>query len=253
MPISFSIFLSVEFIHLVFAGTLGATLARHRSNPRVYIGCMKSGPVLARKWAERSSNYFFQLVIFAVLSLTLFVYQQGSEISWARVLEIWRGREQIFPSCHWTALCYLKRLGYLHINQPVCFHILYGGNLSAQSTFTYFLHYANHVGMCYTSMPMRMFLWGHGSLDWMWSRLMTGDYVVEHHLVISYASILSHFLLTIWVLMRIAMALVLGKEILVSKNLINLGCCTYPIFNIVFQLFRLPMDHQDIVLLFRLL
>lgn len=82
---------------------------------------------------------------------------------------------------------------------------------------------------------------------------MTGDYVVEHHLVISYASILSHFLLTIWVLMRIAMALVLGKEILVSKNLINLGCCTYPIFNIVFQLFRLPMDHQDIVLLFRLL
>ncbi|CAB4277844.1 unnamed protein product [Prunus armeniaca] len=30
-------------------GTLGATLARHRSNPRVYIGCMKSGPVLARK------------------------------------------------------------------------------------------------------------------------------------------------------------------------------------------------------------
>ncbi|XP_076943947.1 putative beta-1,3-galactosyltransferase 2 isoform X2 [Bidens hawaiensis] len=30
-------------------GTLGATLAKHRSNPRVYIGCMKSGPVLAHK------------------------------------------------------------------------------------------------------------------------------------------------------------------------------------------------------------
>ncbi|XP_019196941.1 PREDICTED: probable beta-1,3-galactosyltransferase 2 isoform X1 [Ipomoea nil] len=30
-------------------GTLGATLARHRSKPRVYIGCMKSGPVLAQK------------------------------------------------------------------------------------------------------------------------------------------------------------------------------------------------------------
>ncbi|KAM7280351.1 hypothetical protein ACFE04_007485 [Oxalis oulophora] len=29
--------------------TLGATLARHRSKPRVYIGCMKSGPVLAQK------------------------------------------------------------------------------------------------------------------------------------------------------------------------------------------------------------
>lgn len=76
---------------------------------------------------------------------------------------------------------------------------------------------------------------------------MTEDYVVEHHLVISYASILSHFLLTIWVLMRIAMALVLGKEILVTKHLINLGCCMYQIFNVVFQLCRVPMDHQDIV------
>lgn len=28
---------------------LGITLARHRSKPRVYIGCMKSGPVLAQK------------------------------------------------------------------------------------------------------------------------------------------------------------------------------------------------------------
>ncbi|KAJ6685479.1 HEXOSYLTRANSFERASE [Salix purpurea] len=30
-------------------GTLASTLARHRSKPRVYIGCMKSGPVLAQK------------------------------------------------------------------------------------------------------------------------------------------------------------------------------------------------------------
>ncbi|CAI9088351.1 OLC1v1022657C1 [Oldenlandia corymbosa var. corymbosa] len=30
-------------------GTLGATLSRHRSKPRVYIGCMKSGPVLSQK------------------------------------------------------------------------------------------------------------------------------------------------------------------------------------------------------------
>ncbi|CAI0447751.1 unnamed protein product [Linum tenue] len=30
-------------------GTLAATLARHRSKPRVYIGCMKSGPVLSQK------------------------------------------------------------------------------------------------------------------------------------------------------------------------------------------------------------
>lgn len=30
-------------------GMLGATLARHRSKPRIYIGCMKSGPVLSQK------------------------------------------------------------------------------------------------------------------------------------------------------------------------------------------------------------
>ncbi|CAN1779342.1 Beta-1,6-galactosyltransferase GALT31A [Linum perenne] len=30
-------------------GMIGSTLARHRSKPRVYIGCMKSGPVLAQK------------------------------------------------------------------------------------------------------------------------------------------------------------------------------------------------------------
>ncbi|KAL8482023.1 hypothetical protein ACS0TY_028253 [Phlomoides rotata] len=30
-------------------GTFAATLARHRSKPRAYIGCMKSGPVLAQK------------------------------------------------------------------------------------------------------------------------------------------------------------------------------------------------------------
>ncbi|KAH9718861.1 Beta-1,6-galactosyltransferase GALT31A [Citrus sinensis] len=30
-------------------GMVGSTLARHRSKPRVYIGCMKSGPVLGQK------------------------------------------------------------------------------------------------------------------------------------------------------------------------------------------------------------
>ncbi|PPR99544.1 hypothetical protein GOBAR_AA21110 [Gossypium barbadense] len=35
-------------IHVNLA-TLGVALARHRKKPRVYIGCMKSGPVLARK------------------------------------------------------------------------------------------------------------------------------------------------------------------------------------------------------------
>ncbi|KMT12752.1 hypothetical protein BVRB_4g088460 [Beta vulgaris subsp. vulgaris] len=35
-------------VHVNIA-TLGATLIRHRSKPRLYIGCMKSGPVLAQK------------------------------------------------------------------------------------------------------------------------------------------------------------------------------------------------------------
>ncbi|KAK7261098.1 hypothetical protein RIF29_27402 [Crotalaria pallida] len=35
-------------VHVNIA-TLGATLIRHRSKPRVYIGCMKSGPVLNQK------------------------------------------------------------------------------------------------------------------------------------------------------------------------------------------------------------
>ncbi|KAL4201415.1 hypothetical protein AMTRI_Chr02g215950 [Amborella trichopoda] len=35
-------------VHVNIA-TLGTTLVRHRAKPRVYIGCMKSGPVLAQK------------------------------------------------------------------------------------------------------------------------------------------------------------------------------------------------------------
>ncbi|GAB2277776.1 Beta-1,3-galactosyltransferase 2 [Dionaea muscipula] len=35
-------------VHVNIA-TLGTTLVRHRSKPRVYVGCMKSGPVLAQK------------------------------------------------------------------------------------------------------------------------------------------------------------------------------------------------------------
>ncbi|CAA3003324.1 beta-1,3-galactosyltransferase 7-like [Olea europaea var. sylvestris] len=50
-------------------GTLAATLARHRSKPRVYVGCMKSGPVLSQmnvkyhepefwKFGEEGNRYF---------------------------------------------------------------------------------------------------------------------------------------------------------------------------------------------------
>ncbi|KAG2270726.1 hypothetical protein Bca52824_065281 [Brassica carinata] len=31
---------------------MNSTLTRHKSKPRVYIGCMKSGPVLAQKGVE---------------------------------------------------------------------------------------------------------------------------------------------------------------------------------------------------------
>ncbi|KAJ0968631.1 hypothetical protein J5N97_025548 [Dioscorea zingiberensis] len=50
-------------------GTIGSILARYRSKPRVYIGCMKSGPVLAKqgvkyhepeywKFGEEGNKYF---------------------------------------------------------------------------------------------------------------------------------------------------------------------------------------------------
>ncbi|XP_038726381.1 probable beta-1,3-galactosyltransferase 2 [Tripterygium wilfordii] len=55
-------------VHVNMA-TLGATLVRHRSQPMIYIGCMKCGPVLARKgvkyhepeywkFGEQGSTYF---------------------------------------------------------------------------------------------------------------------------------------------------------------------------------------------------
>lgn len=55
-------------VHVNIA-TLGATLARHRSKPRIYIGCMKSGPVLSHKgvryhepeywkFGEQGNKYF---------------------------------------------------------------------------------------------------------------------------------------------------------------------------------------------------
>ncbi|PIN11014.1 Galactosyltransferase [Handroanthus impetiginosus] len=42
-------------------GTLAATLARHRSKPRVYIGCMKSGPVLYQKNVKYHEPEYWKL------------------------------------------------------------------------------------------------------------------------------------------------------------------------------------------------
>lgn len=36
----------------------------------------------------------------------------------------------------------------------------------------------DYSGMCYISLLTRMFPWDLGLLDWMWSILMIGDYVV---------------------------------------------------------------------------
>jgi hypothetical protein len=83
---------------------------------------------------------FLQVDMFGILFLTSVVHQQGSEVSWARVLEVWWGRQQVFPSCHRPALCYLKRLGYLHIHQPVSFHILYSGNRCGLSKSNLYLN-----------------------------------------------------------------------------------------------------------------
>jgi hypothetical protein len=41
-------FLFLIYMVDIISATLGATLAGHRSKPRVYIGCMKSGPVLSQ-------------------------------------------------------------------------------------------------------------------------------------------------------------------------------------------------------------
>ncbi|XP_010459924.1 PREDICTED: probable beta-1,3-galactosyltransferase 5 [Camelina sativa] len=41
-------------------GTLASTLALHRSKPRVYIGCMKSGPVLTKKTAKYREPEFWK-------------------------------------------------------------------------------------------------------------------------------------------------------------------------------------------------
>ncbi|XP_020238233.1 probable beta-1,3-galactosyltransferase 2 [Cajanus cajan] len=46
-------------VHVNIA-TLGQTLVRHRSKPRVYIGCMKSGPVLSQKGVRYHEPEFWK-------------------------------------------------------------------------------------------------------------------------------------------------------------------------------------------------
>uniref|UniRef100_A0A7N0TQU1 Hexosyltransferase n=1 Tax=Kalanchoe fedtschenkoi TaxID=63787 RepID=A0A7N0TQU1_KALFE len=41
-------------------GVIGSVLSRHRSKPRVYIGCMKSGPVLAQKGVKYHEPEFWK-------------------------------------------------------------------------------------------------------------------------------------------------------------------------------------------------
>ena len=44
---------------------------------------------------------------------------QRGEILRARVLEIWRGREQVFQARHWSNLCNFEGSSGLHFNQRV--------------------------------------------------------------------------------------------------------------------------------------
>ncbi|XP_058209690.1 probable beta-1,3-galactosyltransferase 2 isoform X1 [Rhododendron vialii] len=59
-------------VHVNIA-TLGTTLARHRSKPLAYIGCMKSGPVLAQKYAMLLSSSTHSCFLF----LTCFLVNRG--------------------------------------------------------------------------------------------------------------------------------------------------------------------------------
>ncbi|KAF3607950.1 hypothetical protein DY000_02048756 [Brassica cretica] len=46
------------------AVTMNSTLTRHKSKPRVYIGCMKSGPVLAQKGVEYHEPEYWKFSVY---------------------------------------------------------------------------------------------------------------------------------------------------------------------------------------------
>lgn len=56
--------------------------------------------------------------------------------------------------------------------------------LCHQYSGSHYWMFWNVVDMYYTNMRMRMSRLDHGLLDWMWSTLMIGGCVVEHHQVI---------------------------------------------------------------------
>lgn len=159
---------------ICFSATLGETLVRHRSKPRVYIGCMKSGPVLNQKWELFSFiivlfNESCKFVILSLLVSYLPTFLQRGKVPWTRILEIWRGWKQVLPSCHRTVVCHFKRSGFIYFNQPVSpssshlwwikknwnqIYELNGANIMFLSIMTYV--YIFVTGMFFTSMPMRM-------------------------------------------------------------------------------------------------
>lgn len=58
-----------------------------------------------------------------MVSWVCFWLAQGSEIPRTWILEVRWGWKQVFPSCYWTVICYIKRFGYLHFREPVCSHL----------------------------------------------------------------------------------------------------------------------------------
>ncbi|KAH9774845.1 Beta-1,6-galactosyltransferase GALT31A [Citrus sinensis] len=55
-------------------GMVGSTLARHRSKPRVYIGCMKSGPVLGQKGVKYHEPEYWKFGQIYAISKDLATY-----------------------------------------------------------------------------------------------------------------------------------------------------------------------------------
>lgn len=81
-------------------------------------------------WTSSSSEVrpsiyrFFTLDVYlekVLIILTENSMEQGRKISRTRILEIWRVRKQILPSCHRTTICHFKRFGYLYFSKPVKF------------------------------------------------------------------------------------------------------------------------------------
>ncbi|CAA3029528.1 probable beta-1,3-galactosyltransferase 2 isoform X1 [Olea europaea subsp. europaea] len=147
-------------VHVNIA-TLGETLVRHRKKPRVYIGCMKSGPVLAQKGVRYHEPEYWK---FGENGNKYFRHATGQLYAISKDLASFISLNR---SCFHCRLTLRVRNHYILLT--VCVIVIF----------------VIVTGMFCTSMLMRMSLLDHGSLDLMCSILMIGDCVVEPHLIVS--------------------------------------------------------------------